>query len=291
LTRFVLLCFFAALGLASPVALAQAVSARDDRGYVIALPAPASRIVSLAPHVTELLFEAGAGGKLIGVSRFSDHPEAAQGIASVGDAAAADLERIVALRPNLVVAWKSGNHLGDIAKLERLGYPVFVTEPSQLSDIPRLLRALGTLAGTSAEQPASAFESELEDLAARYQGRPKVSVFYEIWNEPLMTVNRGHMIDHVLRLCGGVNIFAGARTLVPVVSVESVLANNPDVIIDGYSWDATETALAAWQRFPGLNAVRNRQLYRVPPELLHRQAPRILRGAGLICEYLEKARK
>lgn len=243
--------------------------------------------------MTELLFEAGAGEKLVGVSLFSDYPEAAKQIARIGDASSVDLERVAALKPDLVVAWKSGNHDADIAKLARMDYPVFVTEPRRLSDIPRLLRALGALAGTrqAADHAAEAFEQKLETLRERYSGRSKMPVFYQIWDEPLMTVNSDHIIDAVLRICGGVNVFADAQPLVPVISFESVLGRQPQVILDGHriSQEHSET-WESWTRFPRLPAVARGNLYRVNPELLHRQTSRILEGAAMVCDYLDQAR-
>jgi iron complex transport system substrate-binding protein len=270
-----------------------AVSAVDDRGRAVSLARPAARIVSLAPHATELLFEAGAGEKLVGVSLFSDYPETAKQIARIGDASSVDLERVAALKPDLVVAWKSGNHESDIAKLARMGYPVFVTEPRRLPDIPRLLRALGALAGTqqTADYAAEAFEQRLESLRERYSGRSEMRVFYEIWDEPLMTVNSDHIIDAVLRICGGVNVFADAQPLTPVISFESVLGKQPQVILDGHTISGGHSETwESWTRFPRLPAVANGNLYRVNPELLHRQTSRILEGAAMVCDYIEQAR-
>jgi len=260
---------------------------KDDRGKILTLRAPAQRIVAMAPYITELVYAAGAGGKLVAVSEYSDYPQQAKNIMRIGDASHADLERIAALQPDLILAWKSGNHAGDIAKLENFGINVFVMEPAKLSDVPRLLRGIGQLASTSAaaETAAKHFESRLEKLTEQYRKARPVTVFYEIWNEPLMTVNGTHMISSVLRLCGGINPFATSRALTPVISAESLVAANPDVILTGIARDD------AWQRFEMLDAVRNHRIFFVHPDLLERQSPRILEGASEVCRHLDEVRR
>jgi iron complex transport system substrate-binding protein len=263
----------------------------DDRGREISLAKPASRIVSLAPHLTELLFAAGAGDKIAGVSRHSDYPQEAKKIPQVGDAYQVDSELMVALNPDLVVAWKSGNPRSEIVKLENLGFKVFVTEPAKLADISRLLKTFGLLAGTQAfaEQAAQDFDREVSRLQAGYASRQKVTVFYQIWERPLMTVNGRHMISDVIRLCGGENQFADLDVLSAQVSMESVLARDPQVVIDGSSLGKSDWR--DWRRFPELAAVANGNLYHVSPDLLHRSSPRILEGAKRVCEVLEEARR
>lgn len=194
-----------------------AVRMIDDRGKEIVPALPAARVISLAPHLTELVFAAGAGGRLAGADSFSDHPVAAVRLSRVGHFKRLDFERIAQLRSDLVIAWRSGNRAGDIAQLEALGLPVFISEPQRLPDIPWLLRAIGTLAGSAgpAESAAREFEQELSDLARRYGSGHPVSVFYQIWHEPLMTVNEEQLINEAIKLCGGRNIFAGAPALAP----------------------------------------------------------------------------
>ena len=272
---------FDVLAAASPIVIS------DDRGKTLTLEGPARRIVALAPYITELIFAAGAGGKLVGVSEYSDYPYEAKNMVRVGDAMRADIERIVMLKPDLVLAWKSGNHAGDISKLEKFGTKVFVMEPTKLTDIPRLLRSIGKLAETSAAAGVAAedFERRVEALRQRYSRKRPVSVFYEIWNEPLMTVNGTHMISNVLLLCGGANAFAAARVLTPVISAESLVAADPEVIISSVSQDGE------WRRFEMLGAVRNHRVFFVQPELLERQSPRILEGASEVCKRLDNVRQ
>ncbi len=247
--------------------------------------------MSLAPHLTELLFAAGAGEKVVGVSRHSDYPEAAQEIPQVGDAYRVDLERMVAIAPDLIVGWRSGNPPSEIARLESLEFRVFVTEPRNLSDIPRLLRLMGRLAGTDAAANVTAnnYERELSELRMRYSQRERLRVFYQIWEKPLMTVNGEHIISDVLEVCGGSNVFADMKLLSAQVSIESVLARDPQVVIDVSSLKPTDWN--QWERFPAVSAVANGSLYHVPPDVLHRASPRVLEGAKHVCELLDRARR
>lgn len=282
-----LLLFFAATAaVAAPLKLV------DDAGRTVALNLPAVRIVALSPHVTELVFAAGAGGRLVGISSFSDYPSAAKRIPHVGDGGKIDAERILALKPDLIIGWHSGNSAADIATLERLGIPVFLTEPRRLDDIPRLLEIIGKLAGTesAAMLAAEDFRTAAAGLKRRYAGRQPVRVFYEIWHEPLITVNGEHLISDVLGLCGGRNIFAGVSSLTPAVAVEGVLAEDPAAIIASGALYAERGPLDGWRRYPRLAAVRRGHIFFIHPDLIQRQTPRILLGAQQMCEQLEQVR-
>jgi iron complex transport system substrate-binding protein len=286
--RLALLC---AVALAQPVS-ATPVELRDDRGHAISLAAPAQRIIALAPSITELVFAAGAGDRLVAVARFSDYPSAAAQLPQIGDAARIDIERVLALRPDLIVAWKSGNQAADVARLEELGFSVFVAEPSTLAAIPQVLRAIGALAGTSAAADGTAreFERAIADLRTRFANRMKVRVFYEIWHWPLMTVNGRHVISDVIKLCGGSNVFAAAPVLTPVISLESVIYAQPQVVLGGSSATTPELYLAAWRQYSDYAKLRNVQVLYVDPDRIQRQTPRILEGARIVCDHLERVR-
>jgi iron complex transport system substrate-binding protein len=273
-------------------AWAQQVSAQDDRGVTVSLSQPARRIVSLAPHATELAFAAGAGSFVVGVTAFSDYPPAAKRIQPLGDSGKVDIERILALKPDLVLAWQSGNHSGDLAQLERLGVRIFVTEPRHLQDIPRLLRAVGRLAGTDvmAKRAATGFEQRMARLKNKFAVRKQVSLFYQIWDAPLMTVNGEHLINDVIELCGGRNIFARLANLTPTVSMESVVSLDPEVIFASGGLYQNEQVWKSWRRFSGMRAVRKERMYFIHPDLIQRQTPRILDGAERLCEQLDHAR-
>ena len=263
----------------------------DDAGHRIAISRPAQRILSLAPHVTELIYAAGAGEKLVGVVEYSDYPEAATRLPRIGSHAAFDLERIAALRPDLAIAWGSGNPSSQLAQLRRLKIPVFVSEPKHLDDIPAGLRSIGRLAGTSGEAAARAFEARLENLRQRYAGRPPVTVFYEIWNQPLMTIGGTHIISDALQVCGGHNVFSALKQPAASVDLEAVLRADPEAIVASGMDEARPEWLDQWRRWPQLAAVKKGNLFFVPPDLLQRHAPRILDGVEQLCTALEVVRQ
>lgn len=275
---------------AQPVMAGPAV--QDDLGRTVTLASPARRIVSLAPHATELLFAAGAGAQVIGTVEHSDHPPAAQKIPRVGRYDSLDLESIVALEPDLIVAWHSGNPRHQVDRLRDLGFAVYVSEPRSLDDIAATLERLGTLAGTarSAGEAAAAFRAELSHLRQRYGSQRPVRVFYEIWNRPLMTVNGDQIISQVIALCGGRNVFADLPTLAAQVDLEAVLAADPEAIVGGGMGETRPEWLDDWRAWPQLQAVRRGNLFFVHPDLIQRATPRILEGARLLCGQLEQAR-
>jgi len=269
------------------------VAVTDDAGNTVKLQHPATRIISLAPHATELLFAAGAGDRVVGVVEFSNFPAAARALPRIGSSAAFDLERIATLKPDLAVVWGSGNAPGQVAQLKRLGIPVFVNEPQRLEDIPASLRKLGQLAGTSkvAEQAARSFEQRKSALAGRYAGQRPVTVFYEIWNQPLMTVGGTHMISAVMALCGGQNVFATLSQPAATIELEAVLRSDPEVIVASGMAEERPEWLDQWRRWPQLRAAKQGNLFFVPPDLLQRHTPRILDGAEKICAALDAARR
>jgi len=282
-----------ALGLLLASGLASAaLEVTDDLGQNIRLAQPARRIVSLAPHVTELLYAAGAGDKVVGVVQYSDYPEAARKVARVGGYTSVDMEKVVALKPDLVVAWKSGNRDAHLDKLRGLGIPVFINEPRKIEDVARSLSQLGRLAGTEtvADGAARAFRERHAALQAKYASRPRVRTFYEIWNRPLMTINGEHLISDVIRLCGGDNVFARLPVLAPTIDTEAVLAAAPEVIVASGMGEARPEWLDDWRQWTKLQAVSRGNLFFIPPDQIQRHTPRILDGAERLCGQLEEAR-
>jgi iron complex transport system substrate-binding protein len=269
-----------------------AIEVLDDAGHAVVLNAPARRIVSLAPYLTELLYAAGAGDMIVGTSEFSDYPAAARDIPRVSGGAGLDIEAVIALQPDLVLAWQSGNPEGQLERLQALGMPLFLSEPRRLPDVPRTLVRLGKLAGSEpvAQAAARAFEARYRELQQRYSGRPTVAVFYQVWRQPLMTVNGEHLISDVIRLCGGRNVFSDLPVLAPQIDIEAVLAADPAVIIAGTGGTSETVELQDWKRWPMLAAVARGNLYGVQRELLVRHSPRILDGAEQVCGILEKVR-
>ena len=268
------------------------VSVKDDLGRQVTLPAPARRIVSLAPSITETFFAAGAGSQLVGAVNYSDYPPAAKALPRVGRYDSVDVEAIAALRPDLVVMWQSGNPPSTLGRLEKLGLKVFVNEPRRLEEMPATLERFGILAGKANEGAAAAdaFRQRLAALREQYQGRPPVRVFYQIWNSPMMTVNGAHLISDVLRLCGGRNVFADLPALAPTVGMEAVLAADPEAIVASGMDSRRPPWLDEWQRWLKLEAVRRGNIFFIPSDIINRHAPRILDGAEQLCQDLEQAR-
>jgi iron complex transport system substrate-binding protein len=272
---------------------AASVSVIDDAGQRVALAAPAQRIVSLAPHTTELLFAAGAGARVVAATEYSDYPAAATKLPRVGGYHALDLERIVALKPDLVVGWASGNPAQQLDKLRALGIPLFLSEPRQFETIASNLERLGVLANTvsAAAQAASSLRNGLADLRSRYAGRAPVKVFYQVWSDPLQTLNGKHMVSDVLTLCGGRNVFAALDPIAPTVTHEAVLAAAPEAILTGREPATDKGSLAGWKRWSQLPAVRLDNLFYVSGDELNRPGPRILTGAAEVCRALETTRQ
>lgn len=282
-----------ALGLWLLVGTVQAeVEVVDDSGQSVRLPHPAQRIVSLAPHITELLYEIGAGEYIAGTVEYSDFPEAAKSIRRIGRHNALDLETIAVLKPDLVIAWQSGNPVHHVEKIIKLGIPVYFSDPLKLADVASTLQRFGQLTGklSNAQQAQQQFMQRYERLRKRYQHKPKVRVFYEIWNQPMMSVNGKHIINEVIQLCGGENIFASLAPLTPTVDIESVLQANPEVILASGVGDAPSPWLGEWDKWPQVTAVKNGHVYHINPDYIHRQTSRILIGAERVCDLLDKAR-
>ena len=272
-------------------ALAEIV-VRDDTGQSVRLARPAQRIVSLSPHITENLFAIGAGERVVGTVDFSNHPEAAKTIPRVGGYEKVDLEAVAALRPDLVIAWESGNIASHVAKLKAIGLPVLLTDTRRIEDVPADLERLGELAGArdDARAVAAQFRSRLAAMTTRYSARPRVPTFYQVWNQPLMTVGGGQIISDAIHLCGGENVFGSLRQMAAAVTVEAVLAANPEAIVASGMDEARPEWLDDWRRWPALTAVARNNLFFVPPDHLQRHTPRILDGIERLCVHLETAR-
>ena len=288
--------------LAMLVALAYApfahadVTTRDDAGNTVTLAAPAQRVISLAPHATELIYAAGGGAKLVGTVTYSDYPPAAQKVPRVGDNKALDLERIAALKPELIVVWRHGNAERQTDALRALHIPLFFSEPKHLDDVATSLRRLGSLLGTepAADAAAAAFSRDIAALRARYSAKPPVTMFFQVWDRPLTTLNGEHLFNDVIALCGGRNVFAALKPLAPTVTDEAVLAANPEAIVTTSAGatrsDAPLPSLARWRAWPALTAVARDNLFAIDGDLLTRPSPRIAQGAAALCEDLDAAR-
>ena len=275
-----------------PALAAAEIRLQDAQGNEVVLAQPAQRIVSLAPHLTEVVYAAAAGAQLVGTASYSDYPEAALSVPRVGSYNNVSYESLVALKPDLVLVWLSGNGVETANRLRELGLTLFVSEPRTLEDVATSLRQIGRLSGhdQEAEQAAARFMGQLRYLRETYSTQSAIDVYYQIWNEPLLTLNGEHLISDVVRLCGGRNVFADAMPMVLRINVESVIRADPQVIVASGMDEARPEWLDDWRRWTTITAVREQQLYFIPPDLLQRHTPRIIQGAQLLCEYLAQAR-
>jgi iron complex transport system substrate-binding protein len=284
---FVLL---ASLGLCSSAAAELLFT--DDSGHAVRLAAPAKRIVSLAPHLAESLYAAGAGEALVGTVDYSDYPPAAKKVPRIGGYSRIDLEAVAALKPDLVIAWESGNNLSEIAKLRGLGLNVYLFQPNKIADVAEQLVRLGQLAGSEpvANAAAANFRQRLAALQTANAGKPGVRVFYQIWKAPLMTVGSSQIISDAIRLCAGENVFGHLAPMAPVVSLEAVLAANPEVIIASGIGETRPEWLHDWDKWTRLTAVKRNNLFHIHPDIMQRHTPRILDGSEKLCADLDLAR-
>ncbi|HED34840.1 MAG TPA: cobalamin-binding protein [Gammaproteobacteria bacterium] len=268
------------------------IYAVDDKGTEFEFDQPVKRIISLAPHATELLFAAGATDQIVGTVSYSDYPQAAKKIPLIGGYNKIDIELIMSKKPELIVVWPGGNSTDQIEKLRRLGFRVFVSEPEKFTDVARNIRNMGRFLGTekTAQAVSSRFLSELKALRHEYPPREKVRVFYQVWNDPLMTLSDKHLVGRVIKFCSGENIFGDLDVISPRVSIEAVIEKNPDVIIAGMTKDRREW-LKEWEKWRVLKAVKNKHVYPIDAELVVRQTPRILQGTRKMCEYLNTVRE
>lgn len=286
MTRLGQMLLWAAFAFSSEAA---ALVVLDDTGRRIALAQTPTRIVSLAPGATEMLFAAGAGKLVIATVEYSDEPVAAQRIPRIGDGIAVDMERVVALKPDIIVVWPGGGNPAQIAQLEKLGLPLYRQQVNALSDIPASLRRLGALAGTrrAAEEAASAIEARLASLSRRHAGGQQPTVLLQVWSRPVYTVGGKHLMTDALRYCGARNVFADLLDNGPAVDIEAIIARNPNFIVAVAPPGAAASWLAEWRRFPSLRAVHDERLIALEDWRLSRLGPSALDGTEALCRALD----
>jgi len=275
---------------AAPAGAARTVT--DDRGRAVTVPAAPLRIASLAPGATEMLFAAGAGAEVVATVEYSDVPAAARSVPRIGDAVAIDLERLVRIAPDVVVAWPDGGNPAQRAKIARLGIPVYDQQTARLADLAPSLRRLGELAGTqaAAERSARAVEARLAALEHTYGAARGAAprALLEIWNRPLYTVGGRQLMSDALALCGVRNLFAELTEPGPVVDIEAVIARDPDIIIAAGPPGESAGWLVDWQRFATLAAVRNHRLIAFDDQALSRLGPSVLDATEALCRAISR---
>lgn len=260
----------------------------DDTGQRVLLPRPPQRIVSLSPGATEMLFAAGAGDRLVATVDYSNVPAAAKRVPRIGDVTAIDLERLVALHPDVVVVWPGGGNPAQIDKIAQLGIPIYRQQVNKLADLPASLRRLGALAAdkTVSERAERDIEAQLARMGHEYGRGKHPTVLLEVWNRPIYTVGGTHLLSDALTLCGARNVFGDLQEQGPVIDAEAVIARNPDIIVaaappgEGASW------LNEWKRFPSLNAVSSGRLISFEDQALSRLGPSVVPATEALCKAL-----
>lgn len=279
-----------ALLLAAALAARAEISLVDDLGRRVALPAPATRVVTLAPSITEAAFAVGAGARVVGVSAWSDYPPEAARLPAVSSAFGVDLEALAKLAPDLVIAWKDSFRAADIPRLEALGARVVVVQSRTLAEIPRLLAVTAALTGADAAPATRAYETRLAAVRAKHAGRAPVRVFLEISHRPLMTVAGAHFMNEALAACGAANVFGELREVAPQVSWEELFARNPAAILGTGPEEGEADFHAAWRERPGLEAVRRGRVAFVASRALGRPSPRVVEGIEALCAAVDRVR-
>ncbi|QDF68626.1 cobalamin-binding protein [Shewanella sp. SNU WT4] len=258
---------------------------------VVAARSPAMTIVALSPHSVELLYAIGAGDRIVATIDHADFPVDAKKIPSIGGYYGISIEKVVSLKPDLVVYWQTGNRPEDIERLKSLGITLYNSDAKTLSSVATTLSELGQLTGLQAEadKVAADYLAQLAMIEQQYQMSPPVSVFYQLWPKPLMTVANGSWIQQIISICHGDNIFADSMSEYPQVNVEQVVMAMPQVILQ--SENHGNVSGIDWGKWPMIPAVKNKHITQLNADLLHRPTPRALLGIRSLCQALDAARK
>ena len=274
------------------IASTNTVSVTDDNGVVISLEQPATRILALAPHIIENVYSAGAGDLLVGSVSYANYPLEAESLPKVGGYNKYNIEAIAALKPDVIFAWQSGTPKHFFDKIKQLGIPLYLDEPSTMQEVATAIRNIGILTGKQhiAEPAAKKYLNDLALLRQSQAGKKPISVFYQVWHDPIYTINGKQIISDVLRLCGGVNIYANEKIKAPIITIESLIQRNPDVIITGTNHQAGVKPLLRWQQWPNLTAVKHSNLFTVNADIVSRHTARLIQGAQSVCEKFDIAR-
>ncbi|MCE2572570.1 cobalamin-binding protein [Motilimonas eburnea] len=250
-----------------------------------------SRIITLSPHSAEMLFAIGQGDKIVGTTRFTDHPEQAKNIPVVGGYNGLNIEQIIALNPDVIISWRSGNPSRELNQLEDLGFTLIDSDAKTLAEVADVIRMLGKLTGATAQanQVADTYLTQLNAAKAKYQDAEKVTVFYQLWPNPLRTVAKGSWVQQYLDVCGAQNPFFDNPAEYPVISIESVLASAPQAIIT--TDEVGQTPSVDWQKWPMLPAVKNKAIIKLRADWVHRATPRSVLGVEQLCNALQQVRE
>lgn len=250
------------------------------------------RIIALAPHIVENLFAIGAGDNIVGTVDYADYPSEAQSIERIGGYYGISLEKVLALKPDLVIAWKSGNQSEDLAQIERLGIKVYLSNPTTIAGVADELLTFGEFTGNieQSQQAASAFTQKLNAIIKSQQDKKNITGFYQLWAEPMMTVGKNTWINQLIETCHVSNVFAQSVTDYPQIGIENVIVTKPQVIIIPDEKSKTPQPVVNWQKWPEVPAVKNDQFISVNADLLHRFTPRMLDGLADMCDKIDASR-
>jgi len=251
------------------------------------------RIIALAPHIVENLFAIGAGDNIVGTVDYADYPAEAKNIERIGGYYGISLEKVLALKPDLVIAWKSGNQSEDLAQVERLGIKVYLSDPTTIAGVADELLTFGEFTGKvgQSQQVANAFITKLQSIKKQQQGKKIITAFYQLWAEPMMTVGKNTWINQLIETCHVSNVFAGSTTDYPQISIENVIVTKPQIIIIPDEKSKTPQPIVNWQKWSEVPAVKNDQFISVNADLLHRFTPRMLDGLADMCDKIDASRK
>lgn len=250
------------------------------------------RIIALAPHIVEMLFDIGAGEQIIATTEHADYPESAKTIPRIGSSLRIQLERVIELQPDLIIAWKSGNPSDDLARIKQLGFNVVYSQPYTFEDVAKELRLFGKLSGHAeqAEKVAQKFLTDLSVIKNRYQTKQPLLGFYEVWSRPLTTIASGSWPQQFLNVCNISNPFYSANARYPQVNIEQVLQANVDIIIQPLSENQVDKEGYPWQKWPVIPAVKHQQIIKLDADVVHRMTTRSLNALTDLCEQAAKSR-
>lgn len=251
------------------------------------------RIVALAPHIVENLYAIGAGDLIVGTLDYADYPQEATKIERIGGYNGISIEKLLMLKPDMVIAWKSGNQAEDLAQIKRLGIELHLSNPRSIEGVAKEILKLGQLTGRieQSKKVAEAFTVKLNAIKATQQNKTTLTGFYQLWPEPMMTVSKNTWINQLIETCQVTNVFADSDTDYPQVSIENVIVTKPQIIIIPNEKSKRVIPTVNWQQWPEVPAVKYEQFISVNADLLHRFSPRMLDGLAQMCDKIEVSRE
>ncbi len=249
-------------------------------------------IIALSPHIVEMLFDIGAGDQIIGTTSFADYPEQAKKIPRIGNYMRIQIERVIELQPDIIIAWKSGNPSDDLARLAQLGFNIVYSQPHSFKDIANELRLFATLTGheEKGKTVAKKFEQELNVITKTYQDKIEITGFYELWSRPLTTIAKKSWPQQFLNICKVKNPFEQVLTPYPQISIEQVLPASVQLIIQPLSSNQKDREGFNWQDWELIPAVANKNIIQPDADAMHRMTLRSLEALKALCREIDEIR-